>query len=90
LLPVVFGALVLKLSVWCGAESYVSGLRAVAIPVMPWCPLYEGRSESNASYFIMLVTTSEANVDMAVEVEPSRQYSVKFCCLATDDSRGAV
>jgi hypothetical protein len=28
LLPVVFGALVLKLSVWCGAEGYVSGLRA--------------------------------------------------------------
>jgi len=36
-------------------------------------------------------TTSEANVvDMAVEVEPSRQYSVKFCCRATGDSRGAV
>ena len=36
-------------------------------------------------------TTSEVNVvDMAVEVEPSRQYSVKFCCRATDDSRGAV
>ena len=30
LLPVVFGALVFKLSVWCGAEGYVSGLRAVA------------------------------------------------------------
>ena len=28
LLPVVFGALALKLSVWCGAECYVSGLRA--------------------------------------------------------------
>jgi len=26
-LPVVFGALVLKLSVWCGAEGYVSGLQ---------------------------------------------------------------
>ena len=36
-------------------------------------------------------TTSEANVvDMAVEVEPSRQYTVKFCYRATDDSRGAV
>jgi len=34
-------------------------------------------------------TTSEADVgDMAVEVEPSHQYSVKFCCCATDDSRG--
>jgi hypothetical protein len=30
LLPVVFGALVFKLSVWCGAEDYVSGLRAAA------------------------------------------------------------
>jgi len=28
LLPVVFVALVFKLSVWCGAEGYVSGLRA--------------------------------------------------------------
>ena len=36
-------------------------------------------------------TTSEANVvDMEVEVDPSRQYSVKFCCRATDDSRRAV
>ena len=30
LLPVVFGALVFKLSVWCGAEGYVTGLRAAA------------------------------------------------------------
>jgi hypothetical protein len=28
LLPVVFGALVFKLSVWGGAEGYASGLRA--------------------------------------------------------------
>ena len=28
LLPMVFGALVFKLSVWCGAEGYVSGLWA--------------------------------------------------------------
>jgi hypothetical protein len=27
---VVFGALVFKLSVWCGADGYVSGLRAAA------------------------------------------------------------
>ena len=31
LLPVVFGALVFKLSVWCGAEGYLSGLRAAAL-----------------------------------------------------------
>ena len=30
LLSVVLGALVFKLSVWCGAEGYVSGLRAAA------------------------------------------------------------
>ena len=30
LLPVVFGALVFMLSVWCGAEGCVSGLRAAA------------------------------------------------------------
>ena len=30
LLTVVFGALVFKLSVWCGDEGYVSGLRAAA------------------------------------------------------------
>ena len=32
LLPVVFGALVFKLSVWCGAEGYVSSLRTAAAP----------------------------------------------------------
>ena len=30
-LPVVFGALVFKLSVWCGAEGYVSGLQAATL-----------------------------------------------------------
>ena len=28
--PVVFGALVFKLLVWCGAEGYVSGLQVAA------------------------------------------------------------
>ena len=31
LLLVVFGALVFKLSEWCGAEGYVSGLRVAAL-----------------------------------------------------------
>ena len=31
LLPVVFGALLFKLSVWCGVEGYVSGLQAAAL-----------------------------------------------------------
>jgi len=32
LLPVVFGAVVFKLLVWCGAEGYVSGLQDAAAP----------------------------------------------------------
>jgi len=36
-------------------------------------------------------TASEGNVGgMAVEAEPSHQYSVTFCCHATHGSRGAV
>jgi hypothetical protein len=31
-LPVVLGALFFKLSVWCGAEDYVFGLRAAEQP----------------------------------------------------------
>jgi hypothetical protein len=31
LLPMVFGAFVLKLSVWCGTEGYVSGLQAAVL-----------------------------------------------------------
>jgi len=27
---------------------------------------------------------------MAVEVEPSHQYSIPFCCYVTDGSRGAL
>ena len=34
-LPVVLGALVFKLSVWCGAEGYVSGLQAAALKQQP-------------------------------------------------------
>ena len=51
LLPVVFGAMVFKLLVWCGAEGYVSGLqdaaaiqwllpvvfRAVIFNLLVWC-----------------------------------------------------
>ena len=32
LLPVVFGAVVFKLLVWCGAEDYVSGLQDAVAP----------------------------------------------------------
>ena len=70
-----------------------------AFPLQQWllhdcaCMLHFTRAVPKLMPTILLcwLTTSEANiVDMAVEVEPSRQYSVKFCCRATDDSRGAV
>ena len=36
-------------------------------------------------------TTSEADVGgMAVEAEPSHQYSITICCCVTDGSRGAL
>ena len=35
LLPVIFGAFVFKLSVWCGADGYVFGLRAAAVSRKP-------------------------------------------------------
>ena len=35
LLHVVFGAVVFKLSAWCGAEGYVSGLRDAAASCKP-------------------------------------------------------
>ena len=35
LLPVVFRAVVFKLSVWCGAEGYVSGLQGAAASCKP-------------------------------------------------------
>jgi len=35
LLPVVFGAVVFKLLVWCGAEGYVSGLQDAAAYCKP-------------------------------------------------------
>jgi hypothetical protein len=35
LLPVVSGAVVFKLLVWCGAEDYVSGLQDAAAPCKP-------------------------------------------------------
>ena len=34
LLPVVFDAVVCKLSVWCGAEGYVSGLQDAALELL--------------------------------------------------------
>ena len=52
---------------------------------------YKGCSKSSASYFIMLVRTSELDTRAtAVEVEPSHQYCITRCCCVTDGSRRAV
>jgi len=52
---------------------------------------YEVCSKSNASYLLNWLMTLEANVaGMAVEVEPSHQHSVTYCCCAIGSSRGAV
>ena len=41
--------------------------------------------------FLFWSMTSEADVGhLAIEVEPSHQYSITFCCHETDGSRGAV
>ena len=47
LLPVVFGALVFKLSVWCGAEGCVSGLR-VAAAAQPSAPHHTDNTKTKA------------------------------------------
>jgi len=40
---------------------------------------------------LLYSSTSVADVGgMAVEIEPSHQYSIPFCCHATDSKRGAV
>ncbi|MEQ5146204.1 hypothetical protein ABN231_18085 [Proteus mirabilis] len=47
--------------------------------------------EVRLSVLLCWPTTSEVDVGgMAVEVEPSHQYSITFCCCVTDGSRGAV
>ena len=51
----------------------------------------EGSSKSKAFYFLHWPMKLQVGVgDMAVEVEPSHQYSVILCCHVTDDSRGTV
>jgi len=56
-----------------------------------YCINYEGCSKSNASSFIMLATTSQVDVGcVTVEIEPTHQYPITFCCCVTDDSRGVV
>ena len=50
-----------------------------------FCDTNKGCSKSNTSYFWML-----AHNIMAVDAEPSHQYTITCCHHATDGSRGAV
>ena len=54
---------------------------------MTWFISYKGCSESNDSYFMH---QRRYVGGMAIEVEPSREYSITCCCHTTDGSRGAV
>ena len=56
LLPVVFGALVFKLSVWCGAEGCVSGLRVAAAARCNRCGLLQQQPASVASSWHFIST----------------------------------
>ena len=54
-------------------------------------PSLQGQPELNASYLLCWPTVSEVDVGgTAVEVEPSHQCSVMFCCCETNGSRGAA
>jgi hypothetical protein len=57
LLPVVFGALFFKLSVWCGAEGCVSGLRAVEQAIRSATEIIENFSHMQT--FIMTSVTNQ-------------------------------
>jgi len=51
------------------------------------------RAAPKVMHPILLFWPTMANADvfgMAVEAEPSHQYSVTLCCHVTDGSRGAV
>ena len=51
----------------------------------------EGGITFRAALILLCWPTAEADASgMAVEVEPSHQYSVTCCCHITDDSKGAV
>lgn len=50
--------------------------------------IYKGYSKSSAPILLCLPMVSELDVDMEVDVEPSNQFSVTFCCQY--GSRGAV
>ena len=54
--------------------------------------LYMPAYIATAPLFVLLCwpRTSEMSAGMAVEVEPSHQYSVIFCCHVTDGSGGAI
>jgi len=53
--------------------------------------LSKGEMKLQGLLWLHRPTASEADVDgMAIEVEPSHQYSIPCCCCVTDGRRGAV
>ena len=53
--------------------------------------MYKDCSECNASYFILLAYKVRGDGgNIAVETEPSHQYSITLCCCVTDGSRGGA
>jgi hypothetical protein len=68
LLPVVFGALVFKLSVWCGDEGYVSGLRAAA-----------SNKICNKNYLLHLVGTLFPHINDDARSKPRQMVKQLLC-----------
>jgi len=57
LLPVVFGAVVFKLLVWCGAEGYVSGLQDAAASCKPDNLKHTARNTTGSNHCIILLSS---------------------------------
>ena len=75
-LPVVFGALVFRLSVWCGAEGYVSGLQAGALLM---CSAIWQRV-----YYLQTTFETEIALDLCVmQCTYNHSHNLKFILCTT-------
>ena len=77
---------------WKDSEVWRAWIAVVhTISMAWWWGCYTRVAPKLIPPIVLCWPMSEVDVgDMAVEVEPSCQYSVKFCCRASGDSRGAV
>ena len=60
------------------------------ISILECISMSEGCYKSSASYLVMLALVRGSVGGMAVELEPSQQYSATFYCYVTDGSRGTL